>query len=239
MVPAIHVPEEMPRRPLRSPSTQYITVKTAAPTKNIGWSNLLSRFGSPTLPAILLLASLAVATSASAGPFAATTLSPNSQTVSVGTPSSIDVIFSVGTAQFGQTYGMQAWLTFNPNILQITSLTNGLTSPFSNVGTSVFNNTLGTLSFQATGSSVSNVSFTAFTINFNPILAGTSAMTFGNVNQYFVGYGPFGVNGAAVNGSVTVTGSASPSVPDASSSLVMISGALLGLFALRRKFAQA
>jgi hypothetical protein len=217
--------------PMKSPSTT-------------GIPQLVLRFGfkARALSAVLGLSALALLFSpnrVAAGPFATTTLSPNSQTNNVGTPSSIDVIFSVGSALYGQTYGLEAWLAFDQSILQVTSLTNGPSSPFTSVATSTFNNTLGTLQFKATGSLVSNTSFTAFTINFTPVLAGTSPITFQNVNQYFNGFGPFGVNGGTTGGSVTVVGSSTASVPDASSSLMMLSGGLLALAALHRRFSLA
>jgi hypothetical protein len=211
---------------------------------NSGSTNLLQRFGfaARALSTVLALSAVSLLLNPSrvaAGPFAVTTISPNSQTVNVGSPSSIDVIFAVGSAQFGATYGLDAQLRFDPTILQISSLTNGLSSPFTNVSTNTFDNALGTLRFTATGGFVSNTTINAFTINFTPIMAGTSAVTFQNVNQYFNGYGPFGVNGSATGGSVTVAGNSTASVPDASSSLMMISGGLLVLAALRRRFTHA
>jgi hypothetical protein len=212
-----------------------------------------SKFGSHTLlvrlvsqaralsavVAVTALAAMFSPNSAVAGPFAVTTLNPNSQTAAVGTPFSVDVVFAVGSAQYGQTYGIEAWLAFDPNILQVASISNGSSSPFTTVGTNTFNNALGILDFQASGGLVSNRSFTAFTINFNPIAEGTSAINFQNVNQYFNGYGPFGVNGGSVNGSVTVQAGSASSVPDAASTLAMLGAGLVALGAIRRKMFRA
>jgi HYR domain/Cohesin domain len=158
--------------------------------------------------AILALAALAVPNRAAANPFAATTLSPSSQTVSVGTPCTVDLVFAIGTDQYGTTYGIDATIDFDPTKVQVVSVTTGSASPFTNLmpGKNSVDNTIGSLEYAATGTPVANVTYTVATIVFMPIAAGTSALHLHSVNQYFTGYGPYGVDGQAVSGSITVTG---------------------------------
>ncbi|HAO79415.1 MAG TPA: hypothetical protein DCQ92_10655 [Verrucomicrobia subdivision 3 bacterium] len=66
------------------------------------------------LAVLITLAALAVPNRAAAQPFAATTLNPSSQTVSVGTPCTVDLVFAIGTAQYGTTYGIDATIDFDP-----------------------------------------------------------------------------------------------------------------------------
>jgi|GEM_PF-3071019 len=73
-------------------------------------------------------------------------------------------------------------------------------------GKNSVDNTIGSLEYAATGTPVANVTYTVARIVFMPIAAGTSALHLHGVNQYFTGYGPFGVDGQAVSGSITVTG---------------------------------
>ena len=188
------------------------------------------------LPAVLVLAALAAANHAAATPFAATNLTPSSQTVATGSTSSVDLVFSVGSTT---AYGLDAWVRFDPTILQITSIAKGASSPFTSVNVSTYNNVTGTFEFAASGNP-SGGTFTAATIYFQTIGPATSYLTFSNVVEYMSGYGPYGVNGLATGASVTAVGAAAASsVPDSGATAALLGSAFIGLAALRRKFARA
>lgn len=176
------------------------------------------------LPAILALAALAVPTRATAqtypNAFGATTLLPSSATpavpfnplnltADVGTPFSINIAFAVsGFQPYGSGAGIDARLKFDPTKLQVVSVSPASGSPWTTpvpgrpIG---FDNTSGNLRYAATGGAQSNRAFAVATIVFNPIAAGTSAINFLATDEYLTGYnGWWGVNGSAVNGSVTV-----------------------------------
>lgn len=184
------------------------------------------------LPALLLAVSL-TSNRAVAGPFAATYFTPGSQTVNAGSQANVDLIFAVGTSY--NAYGLEAWINFDPTILQVASITNGAGSPYSTVNVNTFDNTLGTIHFKATGGSVINYTLTAASIVFDTIGAGTSALDIRDVSQFISGYGPFGVNGAAVDGSITVVGSIPNNVPDSAQTLILLGSGLLSLGMLRRR----
>lgn len=174
--------------------------KPKTPTARLG-QRLFS--GAPVLLPLLALALLGFSNRAAANPFAATTLNPSSQTVNVGVPCSVDVVFAVPAGGY-TAYGIQAWINFDPTKVQVVSVTTGNSSSFTTVFANQIDNTNGKLTYGATGGNVSGATFTVATIVFTPIAAGTSPVSFGNVNEYIVGYGPFGVNGLAVGGSITV-----------------------------------
>lgn len=156
------------------------------------------------VPALLALAAFALPARAAANPFAATSLSPSTQAATVGTPFSVDIVFAVPAGGY-VAYGAQAWLKFDPTKLQVVSVATGGSSPFTNVFATQVDNTGGTLTYGATGGSVSNATFTIAKVVFMPTAAGTSALQFLNVNEYIINYGPYGVNGSSANGSVTIT----------------------------------
>ncbi len=159
----------------------------------------------PALLLLLALAVLAFPNRAFAGPFAATTLNPSTQTVNVGTPVTVDVVYAIGTAQYGTTYGVDLRIDFDATKLRVDSVTTGSSSPFTTLvaGKNVFDNTTGLLRYGATGPAADNVTYTVARITFMPIAAGTSVLHLHEVSQYFTGYGPFGVDGLAVGGSIT------------------------------------
>lgn len=154
--------------------------------------------------ALLLAAWLTAAPVFAANPFAATTLSPSSQSCAVGTPCSVDLIFAVPAGGY-VAYGIDAIVSFDATKLQVTSVT-GRGVHFPTVVKNIVNNTAGFFEYSATGANVSGATFAVATIVFNPIATGTSILRFNSVNEDIVGYGPFGVNGLAVDGSITVTG---------------------------------
>ncbi len=175
------------------------------------------------LPALLALATLAVTNISSAqtspNAFGATTLIPVSTapsvpfyplnlTADVGTSFSVNLVFAVsGSQPYGAGFGIDARIKFDPTKLQVVSVAAPSSSPWTTPIPGVpsgFDNVNGTVRYAATGGTKSNSAFVVATIVFNPIAAGTSALSFLNVNEYLFGYGPFGVNGLAVNGSVTV-----------------------------------
>lgn len=176
------------------------------------------------LPALLLGLGLASTHVAVAGPFASTVISPVSQTVEVGDTFSVNLVFTPGSLP---TNGVSTPLSFNSSILQFTSAS-------STYGSAVF-----TTANSATGSvgfSLTNTGFpstTVATFNFLAIAAGTSVLDI-NPQQWLIGSGWFGINGLAVDGSVTVTPSSAP-VPDAASTLALLGVALLGAAVLRRR----
>lgn len=148
------------------------------------------------------LTALALPNHAAANPFAATTLSPSTQTVNVGTNFSVDVVFAVPAGGYVAN-GIQVWINFDATKLQAVSISTGAASPFTNVIANQFDNSTGKLTYAATGGSVSGATFTVAKIVFTPIAAGASALDFQNVNEY-IGGSPYGVNGLAVDGSVTI-----------------------------------
>jgi hypothetical protein len=180
-----------------------------------------------------VLAALAVANRSAANPFATTTVTPSHQTDNAGTPSSFSLDFNIGS---DAAYGIDATLKFDPTLIQITSITLGGSSPFKTVTVDSFNNTTGAFEFAATGPASSG-NFDVATINFTPIAAGTDPIHFLNVIEDISGYGPYGVNGLSVDGSVTVQGSLS--VPDVSSTLILLGTGLLALAVLGRRFIAA
>ncbi len=151
--------------------------------------------------------------------FGATTLVPSSatpavpflplnQSASVGTPFSVNIAFAVsGSQPYGAGFGIDAQIGFDPAKLQVVSVSaapsSPWTTPISGAPTG-FDNVAGTARYAGTGPARSGSAFAVATVVFNPIAAGTSVIRFNNVNEYLVGYGPYGVNGLAVNGSVTV-----------------------------------
>lgn len=186
--------------------------------------------------AALLVAGLSAAHTASAG-FASTTVSPTFDTVNVGDTFSVDILFTInGNVGGFATNGYDTTLNFDASILEILSITNGAGSPFSMTSSS-FNNVSGSAYYAASGPSLLGGTYTLATVLFGAIGPGTSIIDI-NPRQLLAGYGYFGINGSATDGSVLVTGSA-PSVPDASSSLLLVGGALIGLLSLRRRFGRA
>jgi len=162
-----------------------------------------SAFG---LLTVSVLAALAVPNRAVAGPFAATSLSPSTQTVNVGTPFTVNVVYAIGSNQYGLTHGLDLRIAFDPTKLQVVSVATGSGSPFTTpvAGKNVIDNATGFLRYGATGPNVANVTYTAAQIVFMPIAAGSSSLRLHEVRQYFSGYGPFGIDGSAVGGSVTI-----------------------------------
>lgn len=181
------------------------------------------------LPVVALVLGLAGANLATAGQFGVTTISPSNQTVSVGDIFSVDLTFQPGTLG---TNGLRTPIYFDTSVLTYLSgsSTFGATIDTTNAATGHIGfflhptgfsggvNTLGTFSFLASG-------------------PGTSAIDI-NPEQYLTlnNYGWFGINGPAVDGSVTVTGSA-PAVPDTASTLTLLGGIMVGFAALRRRLA--
>lgn len=153
------------------------------------------------LPAVLALAALAAPARVLAGQFATTTISPASQNATVGTPFSVSIVMAVGSTP---AYGVQAWVAFDKTKLQVVSVTTGASSPFTSVFANAYDNANGTLTYGATGGN-SGGTITVATIVFNPIAAGTASIGYQNVNEYLAGYGPYGVNGLASGGSVSIT----------------------------------
>ena len=150
-------------------------------------------------------------------PFAGHYLSPTSQDCDVGTSCSVDVRMHVnsGFASFGSGWR----ITFDPTILQVSSVTPG-GAPYTTVVTNTFDNTAGTVDYIATGGTVVNADFVVATITFDVIDEGTSALLFTSpfVNQYIPGFGPLGINGTSVDGSITGVASGPPpnAAPDCS-----------------------
>jgi len=173
---------------------------STGPSVSLSRLGLRQIFCARALLPVLALAALAASPAARANPFAATSLSPSNQTVNVGEPCSVNIVFAVGTTS---AYGIAAWLNYDATKLQVVSVTTSGSSPYTNVTTNTFDNTLGKLQYQATGGSVGGT-FTVATIVFMPIASGSASLTFSNVNEYLTGYGPYGVNGLAVGGSITV-----------------------------------
>lgn len=151
------------------------------------------------LAAVFALAALALPNRAAAQ-FQTTSLTPATQTVSAGAPFSVSIVAAIGSVQ---AYGIDAWVKFDPTKLQVVSVTTGATSPWTSVSTNTYDNAAGTITYRAGGANAGG-SVTAATIVFTPIAAGTTAITFSNVNEYMVNYGPYGVNGLAHGASVTV-----------------------------------
>lgn len=175
------------------------------------------------VPALLLGLGLASANVAHAGPFASTSVSPTSQTVEVGDAFSVNLVFNPGSYP---TNGVSTPLNFNSSILQFTSAS-------STYGSAVFNTA--NAGAGSVGFSLTNTGFpssTVATFNFLAIATGVSALDI-NPQQWLINYGWFGINGLAVDGSVTVTPSSAP-VPDAASTLALLGVALLGFAVLRR-----
>jgi len=172
----------------------------------------------------MLVFGIAGANLAQAGQFAVTAINPATQTVAVGDSFSVNLTFQPGTYP---TSGVTTPISFNSSLLQFTSAS-------STYAGAIFNTSLsasGLLDFSLNGVGFSNQ--TIATINFLAIGPGTSVIDI-NPQQYLNGYGWFGINGLAVDGSVTVTGTA-PAVPDATSTLALLGGALLGFAAFRRR----
>ncbi len=194
-------------------------------------------FRAGVLPVLVVVAAFAAANRAAAIPFAATTLSPSSQTVTAGTPFSVDVRFG-GDGTYS-AYGIDLVMTFDASVVQVASIATGAGSPFTTVAINTFNNTLGQLRYQATGGTLGvNQTTTAATIQFVGIGNGTSPLFISSVNEYIVGYGPYGVNGRAVSGNVTVTG-AGAGVPETSSTLALLAGVMVAVAAARRRLGGA
>ena len=122
----------------------------------------------------------------------------------MGTPCSVDIVFHDDPGSYA-AYGIHAWLNFDPTILQVSSVSLG-GAPFGTEVTNTYDNTAGTIEFRSEGGSVNGFSLTVATIVFDPISAAVAAVNFSNVNELITGYGPFGVNGLAVGGTITVTG---------------------------------
>jgi hypothetical protein len=156
--------------------------------------------------ALLLAAVLPAApVSASHGnQFAATSLSPSSQSGVVGSSFSVDIVFHDDPGSHAAD-GIRALVSFNPSILQVTSVTGG-GLPFGNVTTNTVNNITGLIEYEAHGAAVNGFTITAATIVFNAIAPGTSVLHLSGVREFIVGFGAFGVDGLAVGGSITVTG---------------------------------
>jgi hypothetical protein len=93
----------------------------------------------------------------------------------------------------------------SPAVLQATSVTGG-GAPFSNVTISTIDNISDLIEYKADGATVNGFTITAATIVFEAIATGTSNLHLYGVNEYIVGYGPYGVDGLAVGGSIEVTG---------------------------------
>ncbi len=179
------------------------------------------------MPVLLLALGLAGANVAHAGPFAATAVSPSAQTVEVGDTFSVNLVFTPGSYA---TNGVSTPLTFNSSILQFTSAS-------STYGSAVFNTA--NAGAGSVGFSLTNTGFpstTVATFNFLAIATGVSVLDI-NPQQWLIGYGWYGINGLAVDGSVTVTPSSTPA-PDAASTVALLGVALLG-FAVMRRRAQA
>jgi hypothetical protein len=102
------------------------------------------------------------------------------------------------------SFGSGWRITFDPTILQASSVTPG-GAPYTTVVTNTFDNTAGTVDYAATGATVVNADFVVATITFDVMGEGTSALMFTPpfVVQYIPGFGPFGINGTSVNGSIT------------------------------------
>ena len=131
-----------------------------------------------------------------------TYLNPTPQSCVVGTPCTLDLL--IHEPAFGTQTGVTAidgQVTFDPTILQVTSVT----GQFWGVDALTLNNTLGSIKYTASGSTVSNNTVVVATITFNPIAAGTSALSFQGTNIFYIGFGYYGSNGLAVNGSVIVS----------------------------------
>ncbi len=137
------------------------------------------------------------------GQFASTKFTPNSQTANVGTNFSVDVVLTDPAGSYALS-GVDVWINFDAAKLQAVAVNTGGSSPFTNVGVNQIDNTNGKLRYKATGGTINGASFTVAQIVFTPIAGGTSVLDFANVNTDIVGYGPFGVNGLAVDGSVTI-----------------------------------
>ncbi len=175
------------------------------------------------MPVLLLGLGLASANVAYAGPFGVTTLSPSAQTVEVGDTFSVNLMFQPGTYP---TSGLKTPLSFNSSILQFVSAS----STYGSATFNTANSGTGSVSFQYLGGFSSP---TMATFNFLAVGVGTSALDI-NPEQWLNNYGWFGINGLAVDGSVTVTPSSAP-VPDAASTVALLGLALLGFAVLRRR----
>ena len=137
------------------------------------------------------------------GQFASTKFNPASQTANVGTNFNVDVVLTDPAGGYALN-GVEVWINFDAAKLQAVSMTTGGSSPFTNVTVNQIDNTNGKLRYKATGGAINGASFAVAKIVFTPIAAGTSVLDFANVNTDIVGFGPFGVNGLAVDGSVTI-----------------------------------
>ena len=138
------------------------------------------------------------------GQFATTTLDPVSQSIEAGWSANVDIDWSIAF-NADPTIGIEAWLNFDPALLEVVSVT-GSGTPFTSTDINTFDNTAGTIHFKATGGSVTSGDYTMATIVFQGIAAGTSQITFSNVDQIFQSTGAYGVNGQATGGSIEVTG---------------------------------
>jgi len=153
--------------------------------------------------AFIILTVLMIAAVPAFGQFATTTISPATQSVEAGSSFSVDIKWSVAYNS-DPSVGMQAWLNFDPSVLQVVSVASA-GAPFSNEAINTYDNTAGTINYKATGSPVNSGNYTIATVVFQAISAGTSQIAFNNVIQQFQNYGPYGVNGQASGASVEVT----------------------------------
>ncbi|MCF7823130.1 MAG: HYR domain-containing protein [Candidatus Marinimicrobia bacterium] len=159
--------------------------------------------------ALIILTVLLVAAVPAFGQFATTTYNPLNQSAAEGETFSVDINWSLPSYPVA-TNGFEVWFKFDPSVVQAASITGS--APFSsNELINVIDNSAGTIHYKANGGAVGAGTYTAATIAFEAISAGTSQLYATNLNQYFTNGYVGGVNGG--NGtiaSVEVTGGTPP-----------------------------
>jgi len=153
-------------------------------------------------PAAIMLLMLMIVAIPAFGQFATTTMNPATQTVDQGSTFSVDIDWSIAFNS-DPTVGIQAWIGYDPSLLQAVSVT-GSGAPFSTEEINTIDNTTGAIVYRATGTAVNSGDYTVATVTFEAVGSGTATIGFSNVHQLFQNYGPYGVNGQASGASVDV-----------------------------------
>ena len=150
------------------------------------------RFQWLAISVLLLLGLFAIANPISAlashsdtNPFAGTVVNPESQTCDVGSPCSVDLELEVAPiAGAYQNRGVIADLSFDPSVLEVTSIT--AAGPWTNP-VSTWDNVNGTISYQTDAAGPIHAGGVFATITFNPKAGGVSALTWTGLQLHING----------------------------------------------------